>query len=442
MFKRLLLILIGLVVVGFAGLLILAYRPAIAPIAPPSASSFPTERIARGKILAGLGDCAVCHTRKDGQTYAGGYPMETGFGTIYSSNLTPDPDTGIGHWSEAAFARAMRQGVARDGSHLFPAFPYDHFSLVNDEDIGDLYAYFMSLAPVKAATPPVDMPFPLSWRTLQAGWKLLFFHPKAYGPLTAPGKSPEWERGAYLAEGLGHCSACHSPRNALGGEKTGDARYSGAQIDRWYAPPLAATNPTPIPWTEDELYGYLRTGATALHGSSAGPMAPVIYEGLREAPDSDIRALAVYFADRFGTTGQQYTPDARLSKVMDSNKLGSAHQPRQGANLFNAACASCHYNSAAVPTLVRPELGLSSALNASDPSSLIQIILHGINIKEGVPDTMMPGFSRTLDDAQVAELASWLRSTRTSQPPWQDLEAQVAKLRTLPASAESQKSSQ
>jgi mono/diheme cytochrome c family protein len=437
-FKRILWACAALLVLGLVGFLILAYRPEIKPITPPAAGSFPAERVARGKVLAGLGDCAVCHTRQGGARYAGGYPMETDFGTIYSSNLTPDPDTGIGTWSEAAFARAMHEGVSRDGSHLFPAFPYDHFSLVTEPDIQALYAYFMSLEPVKAATPRVDIPFPLSWRKLQAGWKLLFFHPKRYGPLTATGKPPEWERGAYLAEGLGHCSACHSPRNKLGAEKTGDARYSGAQVDHWHAPALGPANPVPVPWTEDELYAYLRTGGTQLHGVAAGPMAPVIAEGLRQASDADIRALAVYFADRFGTTGQHYAPDARLAKVMASNTLSAAHQPQAGANLFNAACASCHYNSAPVPALVRPELGLSSALNASDPSSMIQIILHGIDIKDGLPDTMMPGFAQTLDDAQVAELASWLRATRTSQPPWQDLQSKVTALRKTSAQANRQ----
>src|SRR5579872_5241045 len=158
----------------------LAWRPALAPIDPPAASAFPPDLVARGEQLAGAGYCATCHTAKGGQTYAGGFGLESGFGTIYSTNITPDPDTGIGRWSEAAFARAMHEGVARDGAHLFPAFPYTHFAKVSDDDVKALYAYFMTRQPVKAVAPPNTLPFPLSIRALQVGWKLPFFDKGIY----------------------------------------------------------------------------------------------------------------------------------------------------------------------------------------------------------------------------------------------------------------------
>jgi len=431
--KRLLLSLLILALVGIIGVLVLAWRPAIAPVSPPAAGHFPVEIVRRGEVLAGAGYCATCHTAKGGARYAGNYPMRTDFGTIYSSNITPDPETGIGQWSEAAFVRAMRKGVARDGSHLFPAFPYQHFELVSDEDLHALYAYFMSQPPVRQAQLPPDVPFPLNWRALQAGWKLLFVRQGQFGPVA--GRDAQWNRGAYLAEGLGHCSACHSPRNRLGAEKAGDARYAGAAIDQWYAPPLRTDNPAPVAWSEDELFAYLRHGGTALHGVAAGPMSPVIHDGLGKLPDEDVRAIAAYFADRFGTRGKPLAaPDSAVALAMQAHQLGTTQQVDAGANLYSAACSSCHYNTGPIPLLVRPELGLNSALTADDPSSLIQIILHGIGVDEGLPGVMMPGFSHSFSNAQVAELAAWLRRTRTHRPPWPDLEQQVAKLRGEPAS--------
>ncbi|HVJ61704.1 MAG TPA: cytochrome c [Tahibacter sp.] len=433
--KRMVLGLLGLIAAAVVGLLILAYRPAIDPIEPPSATTFSPALVAQGEVLAGAGYCATCHTAKGGAAYAGGYAMKTGFGTIYSTNITPDAATGIGRWSEEAFRRAMRQGVARDGSHLFPAFPYQHFNQVGDDDLKALYAYLMTREPIAAPPREPDIPFPLNRRVLQAGWKLLFFRNDAYGPIT--GGTPEWNRGAYLAEGLSHCSACHSPRNGLGAEKTGaDERYAGAAIDDWYAPPLSAANRAPVAWTKDELFAYLRTGATALHGVAAGPMSPVVHDGLSKLPDADVMAIATYFADRFGATGERAAPDAALAKVLAAS-AGGGGPVDHGANLYDAACASCHYNSGPMPLLVRPELGLNSALTASDPSSLIQVILHGVAVDEGLPGAMMPGFAQSLSDTDIAQLASWLRRSRTDQPPWPDLDRQVAALRAQSESSRS-----
>src|SRR5262245_26313311 len=283
------------------------------PIAPPSAKEFAGDAIARGEMLAGVGDCAVCHTAPGGQLYAGGLPLVSAFGTIYSTNITPDPDTGIGRWSEAAFARAMHEGVARDGSHLFPAFPYDHYAKVRDDDVNALYAFFMTREPVRAAAKASTLPFPLNVRALQAGWKLLFFRDGVFRGDRA--KSDEWNRGAYLAEGLGHCSACHTPRNALGAEKP-SAAYAGAVIDGWLAPALTSANPAPMPWARAELAGYLATGSTALHGSAAGPMSPVVHEGLAKLPAADVQAIATYFADRNGSQSQENVAEQTLATTM------------------------------------------------------------------------------------------------------------------------------
>jgi mono/diheme cytochrome c family protein len=423
MVKRILIGLVGLVLLAVIGIFVLAWRSTIDPIDPASVEKFPTELIASGEALAGAGDCAVCHTAAGGQAYAGGLGLHTAFGTIYSVNITPDPDTGIGRWSEVAFARALHEGVARDGSQLFPAFPYDHFRLIRDEDVHALYAYLMTRTPVKASDRKNELPFPLNIRALQAGWKLLFFHKGIYQP--EPGKSAEFNRGAYLAEGLGHCAACHTPRNSLGAEKS-DAAYAGAAIEGWFAPALSAANSAPMPWTADELFAYLRTGATALHGTAAGSMSDVVHVGLAKLGDADVHALAVYFADRNGSAARVAGADQALAKSMT---LAHRDDSTDGANLYNAACAACHYNGGATPVAIRPELALNSAITGPEPTNLIRVILEGIGRNDGMPIAFMPGFANSFSDADVAALAAWLRRTRTDQPAWKDLQSTVGKIR-------------
>src|ERR1700733_5765042 len=217
--KRLLTVIAGLAVLGVLGFFALAWWPTIAPISPSPPGSFAPDPVAKGEAHAAGGFCGDCHTAKGGPRFAGGYPMQTPFGLIYSTNITPDPETGIGAYSEAAFDRSMREGVARDGSHLFPAFPFDHYTKLSDDDVKALYAYFMTRPPVRASAPANTIPFPFNIRYLQAGWKLLFFDPGRFQPDS--NKGAEWNRGAYLSEGLSHCGACHPPRGLLGQEETG-----------------------------------------------------------------------------------------------------------------------------------------------------------------------------------------------------------------------------
>jgi len=425
---RALIALAVVVAIGFGGLAALAWRSAIAPIAPPASSAFTPETVARGALLASAGYCATCHTAKGGQPYAGGYPVPTGFGTIYSTNITPDAETGIGAWSEAAFRRAMHQGVARDGSLLFPAFPYDHFTKLTDADVSALYAYFMTRPPLHASAHANTLPFPLKIRALQAGWKLLFFSAGRFQE--QPERGAAWNRGAYLAEGISHCGACHTPRNALGAEERGKV-FAGAPIDGWEAPPLTRSNPSPAPWTEDELFAYLRTGVSYLHGTTAGPMSPVVHAGLAQLPDADIRALAVYFADidDAGARVAEVAPATRHAPAASAPGTGPTDDP--AARLTAAACASCHYNAAATVNPLRPDLALSTAVNAPAPTNLIRIMLYGVSAREGAPGVVMPGFSRGLDDADIARIAAYLRATRTAHAPWPDLEKQVASIRQL-----------
>ena len=423
--KRLLIGFAGLVVLGLLAFFVLAYEPAIAPITPPPAASFPADLVARGEALAGGGYCTNCHTAKGWGAFAGGYAMQTPFGVIYSTNITPDPQTDIGTWSEAAFARAMRDGVARDGSYLFPAFPYTHFTKLSDDDVQALYAYLMTRAPVQAPPQTNGLPFPLNMRVLQAGWRLLFFHPGRFQP--DPARDAAWNRGAYLAQGLSHCGACHTPRNFLGAEKDDD-RYAGAPVDEWIAPPLTAANPAPTPWTQSELHAFLRTGVSVLHGTAAGPMTPVVH-GLSTVPDEDVQAIAAYFATIDRAAERQAGADAAVARAMSYASLGTGNTVDADARLYTSACASCHYNAGKLPLAARPDLALNTALSLPEPTNLIQVMLRGIGSHEGISGVVMPGFAPGFTDSDVARIAAYLRRTRTSLPPWTDLDQTIASVR-------------
>lgn len=421
--KRALAAIAVVIVAGLIAFGVLAWRSAIAPIARPDPSSFPAALVARGEKLAAAGYCASCHTVRGGQPFAGGYAMPTQFGTIYSTNISPDVASGIGNWSEAAFKRAMREGVARDGSHLFPAFPYDHFNKLTDADIGALYAYVMTRPAVSSSEYKNTVPFPLSIRALQAGWKLLFFHPEPFKP--DPARSAAWNRGAYLAEGLSHCGACHTPRNVLGAEKRSKA-FAGAPIDNWIAPPLDKTNPAPVPWDQAELTAYLGTGVSRYHGTAAGPMAPVVH-GLAQLPPADVEAIATYFAMLNGTAGKKVDPAPIIARALAADRNGTGLTYDPAARLYAAACASCHFNGDKANPL-RPQLALNNAVNLDDPTNFIQVILHGIDAKDGAPGVVMPAFSR-FSDADVARIANWLRATRTDKAPWPDVEKKASAIR-------------
>jgi mono/diheme cytochrome c family protein len=403
----------------------LAWQPSMPEQAAIAASDFSPDAIEHGRRLASAGFCNSCHTVADGKPLAGGYAMRTGFGTIYSTNISPDRDTGIGTWSEAAFRRAMRDGVARDGSHLFPAFPYDHFTHLSDGDIHALYAFVMTREPVHQADHPNEMPFPLGLRPLQAGWKLLFFHPE---PLQQEGDpSSPWNRGKYLAESLSHCSACHTPRGLLGQELK-SRLYRGASIDGWWAPALTAGNAAPAPWTSRELHDYLTAAVSPYHGTAGGPMASVS-RGLAALTPEDQRALVTYVESLGSGDARAADTAPAVATALAADAADSKKIDEEGARLYVAACASCHYNRGPDVIANRPDLGLNSAVYLDDPSNLIQVILNGIDAEDGAPGIAMPAFGRGLDDERIVLIATYLRRTRTDRPPWPHLEQQVAKLR-------------
>ena len=319
-------LLIGGAVAAFA----IAWRPAIAAIDPPSPQSFDSDLVRRGRDLAAIGNCSDCHTKRGGRDFAGGLPVPTPFGTIYSTNITPDAETGIGRWSEAAFRRAMRLGIDREGQHLYPTFPYDHFTNVSDQDDRALYAYLMTREPVHAPARENQLSFPLDQRFVIAGWKLLFLRHGTYQ--ADPTQSAEWNRGAYLVEGLAHCGACHTPRNALGAERA-SARFAGGDAENWHAYAINAQSPAPVRWDADALFAYLRDGWHPDHGVARGPMAQVV-SNLSSAPESDVRAIAAYMASVFGAPppDRKHRGEELLAKGK-SPSVQAPHWPRPQPNL-------------------------------------------------------------------------------------------------------------
>jgi nicotinate dehydrogenase subunit B len=379
--------------------------------------------IERGRVLAATGDCIVCHTAPGGMPNAGGRAMATPFGTVYTTNLTPDTATGLGAWSFSAFQRAMREGVSRDGKHLYPAFPYTAFTQTTDADLTALYAYLMAQPAVVSAVPETTLAFPFNLRPLMAVWNALFLTP---GPVPAVAtRSAEWNRGAYLVDGLGHCGGCHTDRNAFGAEKAGAAHLGGTMVDGWEAPALTALSRAPLPWTETELFNYLRHGHSAQHGSASGPMAPVVQQ-LAQLPESDVRAMATYLAS-FNTPATPVAPPLIATVVPLSDP---AHR------LFTTACGACHHDGSG-PQLLGQNipLALNTNLHSERPDNLLRVVLEGIREPATRELGFMPAYRDALDDAQVAQLAAYLRQRfAPGQPAWRDLEAAVARVRATPSS--------
>ena len=442
-------------------------RTALAPVAQPIAT-YSAVTLERGRELAALGNCVTCHTSAQGKPNAGGLGIQTPFGTVYSTNLTPDPQTGIGLWSQQAFNRAMREGISRDGHHLYPAFPYTSFTRINDEDLTALYGWLMSQEPVRQATPETKLAFPFSLRPLMAFWNALYLTP---GPSAKPlqtevDRSPAWLRGEYLVNGLGHCSACHTSRDALGGERSGLAYLSGATVDGWQAPALNARSPSPVPWTETAFYDYLRNGHSAEHGSASGPMAPVIRQ-LAQVPDADLSAMAQYLAS-FQEQQPTQTSPSRATSLAAAPSETSAVSPAgvsisvvpttsasalaaqtyvaQAAarepmllgpaqRMFQAACASCHHDGDGPRLIgVNIPLALSTGMHSAQPDNVIRVVLEGIRKPASDQLGFMQGFAKQFDDQQLSELLTYMRSRfAPTQPPWQNLEQKIGVIRMSPS---------
>jgi mono/diheme cytochrome c family protein len=433
--RRIALVLVVLVIVAAGGALAYAMRfPAIAPITPPEVASFDPELVERGEMLAGLGNCSVCHTREGGADYAGGLALPTPFGTIYTTNISPDPETGIGTWSEAAFIRAMRHGVDKDGGYLYPAFPYDYYTRVTEDDLKAIYAYLMTRDPVRQEPSANDLPFPFNNRILMAGWNMLFLKEGEFQP--DPNQDEEWNRGAYIIEGLGHCGACHSPRNALGAAvKTGPDVFGGGYAEGWYAPALNAQSRAPAPWTQIAFVNYLIDGHDNDHGIAAGPMTPVV-DDLYEQSEDDVFAMARYLMSVRGDDRPEAEIEAEIAEVRAVAETLDWNHPQQpamptdpvllrGAQVFQSQCAECHRQGGQPVSL-----GLSTVVNAPDAANLINISFYGIQPPPvGSLGRSMPGRAIQLSDEQMADLAAFVRDRFSDRPAWENIPAAVAAAR-------------
>ena len=415
--RRILLGAIAVIVLLALGGSALIWRPAIVPIAASERPSVDAQTYRRGAELAAIGDCSVCHVGDSGKPYAGGRSIPTPFGTIFASNITPDTETGIGGWSEAAFQRAMHEGVDREGRQLYPAFPYDHFTKTTNDDIHALYAFLMSQPPVRNAIPANELAFPLNFRPMIAGWKIMFFRDALLQKDDS--KSEEWNRGRYLVEGLGHCGSCHTPRNILGAEKQSSA-YAGGVAEGWDAPPLNINSYAPQRWTADQLAEYLSTGWHRLHGAAAGPMADIT-DNLAEASTQDVRAMAAYIA----------------SLSAQSSVANNAAAPRNGNQvagtlaeiipIYTGACANCHSDQVEVGPSKAISLSLSSSVRAPGSANAVRVILHGIDPRPGFGGAYMPAFGTMFTDQQIASLAQYVRARYTDQPQWTDVGEEISK---------------
>ena len=381
--------------------------------------------------MALAGDCMVCHTTEGGQPNAGGLGLDTPFGTIYTTNITPDKETGIGTWSYKAFERAMREGIHQDGRHLYPAFPYTAYAKISDEDLQSLYAHLMTQEPVYAPNKETRLPFPMNMRPLVAGWNLLYHRDRqAYTP--DADKSTLWNRGAYLVNSSGHCAACHSPRNALGAEKSGANKFlAGGFADNWEAPALTALSTAPIPWTENELFQYLRTGYSPMHGVAAGPMGPVV-AGLAQLPENDVRAMAHYLSSLNPVSAEQEQEHAvQAASLEAASRAEGALMLMPGESLFNGACAACH-DAREGPVLFgsRPSLALNSNLHSDHPDNTIQVLMHGITRPALAALGAMPAFKNSMNDRQMEELLVYMRKRfAPDKPAWTGLKDKIATIR-------------
>jgi mono/diheme cytochrome c family protein len=397
------------------------------PPAPPAATNEAKfETITRGKYLAAAGDCYACHTVRGGEAYAGGLEMPTPFGRLYTPNITPDPETGIGKWSADDFWRAMHEGKSKDGSFLYPGMPFNNYTLVTREDSDAIYAYFMSLKPVQQKNRPHEMGFPYNQRELLAGWRTLYFKQGVYKD--DPKQSKEWNRGAYLVDGLGHCNACHATRNMLGAVTKDDISGGLIPLQNWYAPSLTSSRETGLgDWEIKEIVDLLRTGVSA-RGAVFGPMAAVVQHSLQELSLSDLTAMATYLK-------AQSEKKASIPLLHTGPPEGlTAAMMKTGAQVYKERCASCHQDDGRGVPRIYPPLANNEAIAMRNPVNAIRIVLNGgfPPSTEGNPRPYgMPPFYQDLNDEQVAAVVTYIRqSWGNSAPPTWPVE--VERSRSVP----------
>jgi len=374
------------------------------------------ETIARGKALTIAGDCASCHTADPSKPFAGGKRIDTPFGPIYSPNLTPDRETGLGAWSEEDFRRALRYGVAPDGSRYYPAFPYPNFTKLTRDDLAAIRAYLSTLAPVRNRPPSPQLRWPLNYRVVMRLWDFLFFRPGIFEPDQS--KSAEWNRGAYLVAGAAHCGACHTPKNFFGADKRGQA-FGGGSVDGWFAPRLDAAERGGLKsWSVEDIVEYLASGRNG-RSNADGPMAEVVVHSTSQMSDADLRAIAVNLKDLpHGAPEPEVTPPppAEMSA---------------GKATYDHACIACHEADGSGAPRIYPPLPGNANLQSTDPASTLRIILDGaqtVTTPRAPNAGSMPAYAKELSDQQIADVANYIRNSWGNAAA-QVTPAQVAKAR-------------
>ena len=390
--------------------------PADAAAPPDAAGQFSDDPVARGKYLVDAGDCQACHTRAGGSPFAGARGIRTPFGIIYSANITPDVKTGIGSWSEADFYRAMHNGIAHGGKNLYPAFPYTYFTRMSRPDVDAVWAYLRTLPPTYQVKPANKLPFPLNVRPLMAIWNALFFRPREFRP--NPAMSAEWNRGAYLVSGPGHCGGCHTPKNLLLADRNGHA-LQGATLNDWVALDLTEDPRKGLAsWSNGDVVEFLRSGRNA-RAAASGAMQEVIYYSTSRMSDSDLAAIATYL--------KQLPPRRRMKGFAPP----SEEAIRAGAAIYADTCSACHGDNGEGQPRTFPPLAGDASVQARDPTTIVRIILAGsrsVPTPAAPTPLAMPPFDWKLDDKEVAAVATYVRNAWGNAAPEVE-SAKVAKLR-------------
>jgi mono/diheme cytochrome c family protein len=366
---------------------------------PPS-----QDAVTRGKALVDAADCASCHTADPAKPLAGGKRIDTPFGGIFSPNLTPDRDTGLGAWTDGEFYRALHDGVARNGARYYPAFPYPNFTKMTRDDVLAIRAYLGTLAPVRNMPPPPQLRFPLNYRVVMHGWNWLFFKPGTFEK--NPQKSDEWNRGAYLVEGAAHCGACHTPKNMFGADKRGQA-YGGGLVDGWFAPRLDGAERSGLKsWSVEDIVEYLQSGRNGK--SHAGKlMAEVVVNSTSKMSDADVRAMAVYLKDLPAGVAEPAVTSPAQAQMTD------------GARIYQA-CAACHEADGSGSPRIYPPLPGNANLQSTDPSSTLRIILDGartVTTPRAPNAGSMPAYAGKLTDQEIADVATYIRNAWGNAAP-------------------------
>jgi mono/diheme cytochrome c family protein len=354
--------------------------------------------ISRGNYLARAADCMPCHTSAPDKSYAGGLRINTPFGAIYSPNITPDRETGIGTWTFEQFKNAVHSGIRADGQYLYPAMPFDAFTKITEDDLKALWAYFRSLPPIKQERRANEMMFPFNIRYGMLAWRILFFRAHWFEP--DPKKSAQWNRGAYLVEALGHCGDCHTPRNIMGAT-IASQRFEGAQIDQWFAPnitaeALAQTNH----WDKSELIDFLKKGA-ANNSTALGPMQEVVHDSLSFLTPGDIDAMATYLLD--------LTNEKNAPKPVTVDRKLRPEAEKRAAKLYADNCASCHQANGQGIAGSIPPLANNPVVVAAKPFDTLAVVLQGVPAQGDIP--AMPSFAGSFSDSDVANLANYVRTS-------------------------------